>query len=261
MKISIVGCGWLGLPLAENLIRNNHTVLGSTTSKEKLTLLSKKGIKPFLMNLNPMPEGQNFNELFNSELMIINLPPKSRTKQASFYREQIKYLKYLLAHSVVKKVIFISSTSYYPNSNASVDESTMANISLGSNQAVVWGEQEIRNIKQELIILRCGGLMGGDRIPGKWFSGKETEGADTPVNYIHREDVIKHIASLVTKEKWNRIENLVNSNHLSRKTIHEAMAKKYGFLPPVWIKPEMTSHKRVESKYRKSENDKNLMDY
>ena len=40
-KIGIIGCGWLGLPLAKEFISNNYKVKGSTTTKEKLeTLLS-----------------------------------------------------------------------------------------------------------------------------------------------------------------------------------------------------------------------------
>ena len=35
MKISIIGLGWLGLPLADHLIEQGYQVLGSTTSKEK----------------------------------------------------------------------------------------------------------------------------------------------------------------------------------------------------------------------------------
>ena len=38
-KIGIIGCGWLGLPLAKELISNNHKVKGSTTTEEKLKIL------------------------------------------------------------------------------------------------------------------------------------------------------------------------------------------------------------------------------
>ncbi|MDC1274067.1 SDR family NAD(P)-dependent oxidoreductase, partial [Flavobacteriaceae bacterium] len=40
-KIGIIGCGWLGLPLAKSLISNNYKVKGSTTRKNKLTVLNK----------------------------------------------------------------------------------------------------------------------------------------------------------------------------------------------------------------------------
>ncbi|HEY9117765.1 MAG TPA: NAD(P)-binding domain-containing protein, partial [Roseivirga sp.] len=118
MKVSVIGCGWLGTPLAEELIQNGHQVLGSTTSANKLNGLRERGIQPILFKLDPMPIGENFNQLFEADLLIINIPPSSRTHPPHFYEEQIKYLKYRLESSLIKKVVFISSTSYYPNTNS-----------------------------------------------------------------------------------------------------------------------------------------------
>lgn len=261
MKISVIGCGWLGLPLATQLIQDKHQVLGSTTTPEKLLRLEVLGIKPYLMKLNPMPEGKDFNQLFDCELMIINIPPKSRVNPPEFYREQIKYLKYQLRNSQVRKVIFISSTSYYPNINAAVNEDTLPDISKGSNQSIIWAEHEITQINQPLSILRCGGLMGEERIPGLWFSGKATSGAQTLVNYVHQEDVINKIIQLVNSENWRPVINLVNPEHLTRQIMHESMASKYNFDPPVWIEPSINQHKVVESLYSEECSFKKLLDY
>ncbi len=261
MKISVVGCGWLGLPLAVKLVKEGHEVLGSTTTTEKLTLLAEKGIKPFLMKLNPMPEGKDFNQLFDAEIMVINIPPRSKSREPEFHREQIKYLKYQLSSSKIKKVIFISSTSYYPNTNGLVNEETAPNVLKGSNQAVVWAEQEISQINQELTILRCGGLMGENRIPGRWFAGKDTKGANTPINYVHQEDVINKISELVNSDNWQKVVNLVSPEHLTRKEMHEAMAHKYSFEPPIWIEPSLNQHKVVESLYAEESSFKKLLSY
>lgn len=50
-KISILGCGWLGFPLAKALLLKGFSVKGSTTSSEKLATLEKAGITPFLITL------------------------------------------------------------------------------------------------------------------------------------------------------------------------------------------------------------------
>ena len=44
MKISILGCGWLGFPLAKSLVEKGFSVKGSTTSENKLSILSTAGI-------------------------------------------------------------------------------------------------------------------------------------------------------------------------------------------------------------------------
>lgn len=249
-QISIIGCGWLGLPLAKTLVKAGHRVIGSTTTREKLSLLEQSGITPVLFKLDPMPVGEQFNQLFESELLIINIPPGRKTNPPHFYEEQIKYLKYRLKDSKVEKVIFISSTSYYPNTNAEVTTETKFDLNNGSSEAVVKGEYQIDQVEQDLVILRCGGLMGENRIPGKWFSGKETSGAETPVNYVHQEDVIKVISQFV--ESWPtqaKVFNLVSDDHPTRAAVHEKMAKRYGFEPPVWIEPKTVPSKVVKSDF------------
>ena len=51
-KIGILGCGWLGFPLAEILIKKGFDVKGTSTSLEKVEQLNKIGVKSchFLFN-------------------------------------------------------------------------------------------------------------------------------------------------------------------------------------------------------------------
>lgn len=249
MKVSIVGCGWLGLALGKKLSDKGFLVKGSTTSKEKFDLLTKSGIVPFLLEMNPMPMGEDFNALFQTDILIINIPPGRRKNAPEFYGEQIKYLKYLVNQHKVPRVIFVSSTSYYPNTGDWVTEATDFDFENGSSKAVVMGEREICQVEAELTVLRCGGLMGGDRVPGKWFSGKVTSGASTPVNYIHRDDVINVIQQLINDDlPEGGILNLVCPQHPTRKEVHETMAQKYSFDQPIWEAPEHIDSKKVSGK-------------
>ena len=50
-KISLLGCGWLGLPLAKSLLEKGFLVNGSTTSEDKISILKREGIRPFLISL------------------------------------------------------------------------------------------------------------------------------------------------------------------------------------------------------------------
>ena len=54
MRISILGCGWLGLPLGKYLLQKGHLIKGSTTDKDKMETLKASGIQPFLLVLGPM---------------------------------------------------------------------------------------------------------------------------------------------------------------------------------------------------------------
>ena len=46
-QISILGCGWLGLPLAKSLLEKGFSVKGSTTSLEKISVIENSGIDAF----------------------------------------------------------------------------------------------------------------------------------------------------------------------------------------------------------------------
>jgi len=249
MKVSILGCGWLGLPLGQKLVEEGHVVVGSTTQQEKFEAITEAGIQPVLLKFQPMPFGVKFNQLFETDCLIINIPPNQKAVTPTFYEEQIKYLKYFVQQFNVPKVIFISATSYYPNTNATVDENTPYNFEKGSNKAIVQAEKQIRQVTSELIVLRCAGLMGADRIPGKWFAGKKTTGANTPTNYIHRDDVIGIISKLLEAQTWGfDTLNLVCPEHPTRKEVHELMADKYDFKKRAWVEPALIPHKKVTSR-------------
>ena len=44
MQISIVGCGWLGLPLAINLQESGHNIIATCRSQQKADKLTQLGL-------------------------------------------------------------------------------------------------------------------------------------------------------------------------------------------------------------------------
>ena len=116
MTVSIVGCGWLGLPLAEYLIDQNIKVKGSTTTPAKLKLLEAKGIQPFLLDLNSISsdkskqvEDKNISELFTTDILYINIPPNRRNPNILLdYPAWISFLAKKCEAFKIKKVIFVS---------------------------------------------------------------------------------------------------------------------------------------------------------
>ena len=79
MNISILGCGWLGFPLAKSLLQKGYLINGSTTSLEKIPVLEHAGIVPFNIQLSEDKiVGEIDSFLENSEILIIDIPPKLR---------------------------------------------------------------------------------------------------------------------------------------------------------------------------------------
>lgn len=192
-KISILGCGWLGLPLAKKLIEKGNSVNGSTTSESKLSILKDSGINPFLVILSdPETSGegalenesisQTINDfLAESEILIIDIPPKLRANNTNLstplpmtFVRKIETLIPFIEKSTIKKVLFVSSTSVYGDQNDLITEETNPNPETESGKQLLLAEailQENQNF--ETTILRFGGLIGEDRHPVKFLAGKK----------------------------------------------------------------------------------------
>ncbi|RTY97269.1 SDR family NAD(P)-dependent oxidoreductase, partial [Flavobacterium bomense] len=201
-QISILGCGWLGLPLAKALLENDFSVKGSTTSVEKISVLENLGIQPYLIALSENETVGNLNDfLENSTILIIDIPPKLRgsatdpsTALRKTFVEKIKNLIPSIENSSIENVLFISSTSVYGDTSTalSVTEETELNPDTESGKQLVQSEQLLQsNSNFKTTILRFGGLIGEDRHPIKFLAGrKNIENPNAPINLIHQEDCI-----------------------------------------------------------------------
>ena len=232
-QISIIGLGWIGLPLAQLLLEKGHTVVGSTTTAEKQVKIKELGVEAIQFALVPFPQGKAFQKLFTSEVLVINIPPKSRNTDGKLYLEQMKYLRTMVEQAGIQKIIFVSSTGVYPShtrtepylEDEEVTEGTTGNITLlkGEKSFTDWNE---------LTLVRFGGLMGDDRIPGKYFAGKENVAGHTRVNYIHKRDAVRMLAWIIENELWGQTYNGVAPIHSLRKDIYSRNVFDLGFEPP-----------------------------
>lgn len=231
-KISILGCGWLGFPLAKTLIAKGNSINGSTTSEDKLSILKDAGINPFLVNV----ESENISEsisnfLAESEVLIIDIPPKLRAvdpnAEKKVFVEKIKNLIPFIEKSTVKKVLFVSSTSVYGDDNNFINEETFPNPETESGKQLVLAEKLLQeNQNFETTILRFAGLIGEDRHPVKFLAGKENlENPDAPINLIHRNDCIRIIEEIINQSKWNEVFNASAPFHPTREEYYTQKAK------------------------------------
>lgn len=241
--ISILGCGWLGLPLAIKLINRGYSVKGSTTSESKIEKLDANGIQPYVFNLsNRDLELDNF---LSSEVLIIAIPPKNIA--------DFKYLIPQIETSKTKKTIFISSTSVYQNINSMVtEESPIKKTPLSEIELLFRNNSNFKTT-----ILRFGGLIGYDRKPGNFFkNGKIINQPEGYVNLIHQDDCIQIIEELIEKEIWNRTLNACADTHPKRKVFYTKEFKKERRKPPIF-----NEHSSIEYKIVNSEKLKLILNY
>lgn len=226
-KISILGCGWLGMPLAKALLQNNFLVSGSTTSEDKLKIFEQQGIMPFLIALSENETIGNVTAfLENSEILIIDIPPKLRGSENENFVSKIKNMIPYIERSLIKNVIFISSTSVYGDYPALVSEETVPQPDTESGKQLLQTEQLLQNNSHfKTTVLRFGGLIGDDRHPIKFLAGRENlDQPNAPINLIHQEDCIGVIQKIITTHAWNETFNAVAPFHPSREQYYTQMA-------------------------------------
>lgn len=225
--ISILGCGWLGLPLAKSLIGKGFSVNGSTTSEAKIQVLENAGINAFLIALHAgKTDGEIASFLNNSEIIIIDIPPKLRGLETESFVDKIRTLIPHIEKSAVKKVLFISSISVYADDNSTITETAKPNADSESGKQLAAAEQLLQsNPNFKTTILRFGGLIGADRHPIKFLAGrKNIENPGAAVNLINQNDCIGIIEKIIELEKWNEIFNAAAPFHPTRKDYYTQKA-------------------------------------
>ena len=123
-QITILGLGWLGLPLAKVLFDKGYEITGSTRSAEKLMRLlrSKYTIKIIKASKNTV-EGNWKNFIKGTDVLVINLPPDSKNNNEGYYPMVIDQISQRCDPET--KVVFVSSTSVYGDTNEIVTEETL----------------------------------------------------------------------------------------------------------------------------------------
>ena len=259
-KIAILGCGWLGLPLAKSLLSKRYEVAGSTTSENKLEVLKNAGIFPFQIQLDENEIIGNIQDfLKETDVLVIDIPPGLRrqisTSNEMTFVNKVKTLIPFIEKSKIKKVVFVSSTSVYGDRFPilEITEATPPNPDTENGKQLVIAETLLQsNPHFKTTVIRFGGLLGDDRHPVKFLAGKTNiENPDAPVNMIVREDcigIIEKILKQVQHDNWGETFNAVAPQHLTRKAYYHKKAKILNLPLPTFTENSESKGKIISSK-------------
>ncbi|MEA1787576.1 SDR family oxidoreductase [Arenibacter sp. GZD96] len=248
--IGIIGCGWLGYPLAKTFVQEGYTVHGSSTSLEKLERLQQANIRPYHIELSATQiKGDIAAFLKNVSILIVNVPPKLRGAHNENYVAKMELLATALKVSSVTKVLFVSSTSVYGDSTGTVTEQTPTQPNTESGKQLVASEQLFWKAQTwRTTIVRFGGLINDERHPVHHLAGKKglSNGNDV-VNLIHLDDCIRILKAIIEDQFWGEICNAVYPYHPSKNEYYSQMAQQKGLELPEYTSNNATQSKRVLS--------------
>lgn len=232
-KVSVLGCGWLGKPLAISLLEEGFAVNGSTTSEDKITILESLDINAFIVDIASFEE---FDDFLNTDILIIAIT----SKDVDGFENLISQIQ----NSPVQKVIFISSTSVYGRINKVMTE---------EDAVLETPLTEIENLFREntffeTTIIRFAGLFGGDRHPANWFkNGRKIPQPKGFVNMIHQEDCIEIIHTIIDQNCWNTTFNACSNHHPTRREFYTIAKLSRDFETPVFEENENYEWKIISS--------------
>lgn len=216
-RILLFGVGWLGTELLRELSENDYLIHIATRNISKWSSFDDKIEQiHFLSNtydLHPAISNISF------DIICVMLPPSNIENYVGFIKKICKQSEQ------VKQFIFTSSTGVYQNKEGHINEESIVN-----EQHVVYkAEQEVKKAyPKACTILRLSGLISEDRHPTKYLLKKNLiEGGRTPVNLVHRRDVLRVIMILFEVRGTGEIFNISYPNNPSRKEYYSAFAKKY----------------------------------
>ncbi|MCB4799126.1 NAD(P)H-binding protein [Neotamlana laminarinivorans] len=227
---SILGCGWLGFPLAKHFIAKGHKIKGSTTSLEKVNDFKSEGITPYTVNIEENPD---FKDFLNTDILLIMIT----SKRFEAYQNLVQAIE----TSSVKKVIFISSTSVYPRGNKTYTETDETIDSLLTKVEALFRN----NTTFKTTIIRFAGLFGGQRQPGNWFKDKEIPQPNGFVNMIHRDDCIAIISKIIEFDIFGETFNACANHHPTRKAFYIQARKSLGKPIPVFNDSQPLQYKKI----------------
>ncbi|WP_285164884.1 SDR family oxidoreductase [Shewanella goraebulensis] len=239
-KVAIVGCGWFGLPLAQQLVKDGLLVAGTKRTQQGCDELVQQGITPFELDLSQVNEQTIEHDttrlapLFDADVLIANIPPGLRRGE-SHYLTHIQRLKQLINGHEYKRVIFISTTGVYPSTDKDMFETDAT--AYDDKSAVLLEAESHFAAMQNSCIIRFSGLIGPKRHPGKFFGGRQDiAGGNVAVNLVHLDDCIEAIRTILqATEKGTEVASIYNlaaPNHPSRADFYQAAAVHLGLDAP-----------------------------
>ena len=219
MRILIVGCGYVGLPLGAALTRQGHEVFGLRRNPEAGAVLEAAGVKPLFGDIGRPTDLARLPSRFD---WVVNTVSSSRGGADDYrliYLEGTRHLIEWLAPAPPLKFVYTSSTSVYAQNDGSVvDEASATEPDTGTSRVLLETEQVLLAAARErrfpAVILRLAGIYG----PGrghyfKQFVAKQTILADSGqrmLNMIHRDDVVGAIIAALARGRAGEIYNAVD---------------------------------------------------
>ena len=252
-SVGIIGCGWLGKPLAINLLAKSISVLATSSKLDNVAQLNQQSISAQQLTLPAEATQLGQHDVFTKQSVVIAITPQFRQERTDYAEKITQLVNAAQQRGLVQRIILLSSTAIYDGLAGTVDEESLLNMTTEKVQILNAAEQAVLNFsKQEAkqgIVIRLAGLVGPERHPGKFILANKTlSNATVPVNLIHQQDAVGLIEALLQSPFSQTIFNGVSDTHISKQQYYQAAAKAIKVDAPIFAQESHTQENCTQEK-------------
>ena len=242
MRALIVGCGYAGLPLGAELVRQGHEVFGLRRNDSAAGDLRAAGISPLAADITRPELLAKLPAPFDWVVNTVSSTKGGPEEYRHVYLEGTRNLIEWLASTPLKKFVYTGSTSVYGQTDGSmVKESSPTEPASVTSQVLVETEnlllQAVAQNKFPAVILRVAGIYGPER--GHLFlqylrnEARIASKGERIINMIHRDDLVSTIIAALKNGRPGEIYNAVDDEPVAQLHFFRWLSETLGkWMPP-----------------------------
>lgn len=254
MRVLIVGCGYVGLPLGAELARRGHEVFGVRRSVEAAQELTQCDITPVIADITQPEALAKIPGPFDWVVNTVSSTQGGVEDYRAVYLEGTRHLIAWATRQGVRKFLYTSSTSVYAQTDgSSVTEESATEPTSPTSQLLVETEQLLLDAARQdnfpAVILRVAGIYGPERghLFQQYLRGEArlTGDGSRLINMIHRDDVVAGIIAALERGRAGEIYNVADDEPVTQREFFLWLSQQLGRpMPPPASEGERAGRKR-----------------
>ncbi len=245
MKKLVIGCGYLGLRVAQRWTAQGDQVFALTRSPERAQTLARLGVQPIVGDVT---QPSSLLQLPAVDTVLYSVG-YDRRAAASINEVYVEGMRNVLNHlpNEIGRLLYTSSTGVYgQNEGEWVDEDSTCQPQREGGIACLEAENLVRASAkiEQLNILRLAGLYGPGRIPSRAQMDRGepiATAAQGWLNLIHVIDAVRAIVAVENSPLTRSLLLVADSEPVTRQAYFEYMAQLCDAPRPSFTAPEPNS--------------------
>lgn len=235
MRVLIVGCGYVGLPLGVELLKQGHAVFGLRRSAAEE--LPAAGITPLLADITRAESLAGLPRDFDWVVNCVASGGGGAGEYRQLYLQGTRHLIDWLVATPLRKFLYTSSTGVYgQNDGEIVTEESPAEPETETAKVLVETEKVLLAAAREknfpAVVLRVAGIYGPERgylLKQYLRNEARIEGqGERILNMIHRDDLIGVIIAALERGRGGEIYSAVDDEPVTQLNFFKWLAETLG---------------------------------